>query len=363
MYGLKQAPRAWYSEIDSYFIAKGFQRSKSEPTLYVKTKGTSDILIISLYVDDLIFTGNDEKMIEEFKEDMMKKYEMSDLGLLHYFLGIEIHQKEESVFICQNKYAKTILEKFGMSNCNPVATPLIANEKLKKEDGSQEVDASIYRSLVGSLLYLTATRPDIMYATSLLSRFMHNPRQIHLGVARRVLRYIQGTLDYGILFERKVEPKLIGYCDSDWGGCLDDMKSTSGYVFTLGSGVFSWGSKKQQTVAQSSAEAEYVSASLATSHAIWLRRILNDIGENQGEATQLFCDNKSAIAMTKNPVHHSRAKHIALKHHFIREAVEENENEIGYCKTEDQVADIFTKALPREKFEYLRELMGVTTTH
>ena len=127
--------------------------------------------------------------------------------------------------------------------------------------------------------------------------------------------------------------------------------------------MFSWGSKKQQTVAQSSAEAEYVSASLATSHAIWLRRILDDIGENQGEATQLFCDNKSAIAMAKNLVHHSRAKHIALKHHFIREAMEENEIRIGYYKTEDQVADIFTKALPREKFEYLRELMGVTTTH
>ena len=145
----------------------------------------------------------------------------------------------------KKKYAKTILEKFGMGNCNPITTPLIVNEKLKKEDGSKDVDASIYRSLVGSLLYLTATRPDIMYATSLLSRFMHNPRQTHIGVARRVLRYIQGTLDYGILFERKVEPKLIGYCDSDCGRCLNDMESTSGYVFSLGSGVFSGGSKKQ----------------------------------------------------------------------------------------------------------------------
>ena len=146
-------------------------------------------------------------------------------------------------------------------------------------------------------------------------------------------------------------------------GCVDDMKSTSGYVFSLGSGVMSWGSKKQQTVAQSSAEAEYVSASLATSHAIWLRRIYEDLGEKQGEATPLFCDNKSAIAMAKNPVHHSRAKHIALKHHFIRDAVEDDEIKINYCNTEDQVADIFTKALSKDKFEYFREMMGVKTMH
>ena len=145
LYGLKQAPRAWYSDIDAYFITKGFQRSKSEPTLYVKTQGKTDILIISLYVDDLVFTGSDEKMIEEFKLDMMKKYEMNDLRLLHYFLGIEIYQNKESVFICQKKYAKTLLEKFRMSNCKSVATPLVVNEKLKKEDGS------IWKADVGTL--------------------------------------------------------------------------------------------------------------------------------------------------------------------------------------------------------------------
>ena len=360
LYGLKQAPRAWYSEIDAYFTKRGFQRSKSEPTLYIKTQGNTGILIVSLSVDDLVFTGSDEKMVEDFKGDMMMPYAMSDLGLLHYFLGIETCQNEESVFICQKKYAKTLLERFRMSNCKSIAIPLVVNEKLKKEDGSNEVDASLYRSLVGSLLYLTATRPDIMYATSLLSRFMHKPSQTHFGAAKRVLRYIQGTLDFGIMYERNVETKLFGFCDSDWGGCVDDMRSTSGYVFSLGSGVISCASKKQQTVAQSTAEAEYVSESLATSQAIWLRRILEDIGEKQGEATQLFCDNKSAIAMTKNPVYHSRTKHIALKHHFIREAVEDDEIVIKYCNTEDQVADILTKALPKDKFQYFRKMMGVT---
>ena len=148
LYGLKQAPRTWYSEIDSYFKEEGFERSKSEPTLYIKRRGPS-ILIISLYVDDMVVTGNDETMISNFKDEMMKRYEMSDLGLLHHFLGIEIHQEDKGVFICQNKYAQDLLGKFQMLDCNPVHTPLQVNQKLSKEDGSGEVDAARYRSIVG----------------------------------------------------------------------------------------------------------------------------------------------------------------------------------------------------------------------
>jgi hypothetical protein len=188
---------------------------------------------------------------------------------------------------------------------------------------------------------------------------MHKPTRIHYGAAKRILRYIQGTIKFGIMYERNVEPKLFGFCDSDWGGSVDDLKSTSGYTFTLGTGVFSWASNKQKSVALSTAEAEYVSASTATSQAVWLRRIIEDFGEKQKEATPLLCDNKSAIAMSKNPVYHSRAKHIALKYHYIRDAVEENQVDIVYCNTEDQVADIFTKALARERFVYLRGLLGV----
>jgi hypothetical protein len=362
LYGLKQAPRAWYSNIDNYFMKKGFEKSKNEPTLYVKRQGMVDILIVALYVDDLIFTGNNLKMIEDFRKEMMMRYEMNDLGLLHHFLGIEIYQEVDGVFICQKKYAEKILKKFGMFGCNPTDTPLVVNEKLKKEDGGKKVDASNYRSLVGNLFYLTSTRPDIMFPASLLSRFMNDPSHIHLGAAKRVLRYIQGTLGYGIKYDSKVETKLIGFCDSDWAGCMDDMKSTSGYVFSLGSGAFSWCSKKQQTVAQSSAEAEYVSAGVATQQAIWLKRILEDFGEKQ-EAVTIHCDNKSAIAMAKNPVFHGRTKHIAIKHHFIREAIEDEEVQLSFCKTNDQVADIFTKALPREKFQKLRDALGVQEQH
>lgn len=294
LYGLKQAPRAWYGQIDGYFIKKSFHRCKSEPTLYIKTEGTS-IIIVSLYVDDLIFMGNDHKMLQDFKADMMKTYEMNDLGLMHYFLGIEMSQNDKGIFICQKKYVESILKKFNMDKCNSVTTPLVVNEKLMKDDGSVKVNESLYRSVIGSLLYLSSTRPEIIFAASLLSRFMHCPNQTHLRAAKRVLRYIRGTSDFGILYYPIADAKLIGYTDSDWGGSVDDMRSTSGYAFSFGSGIFSWVSKKQDTTALSSAEAEYVSASLGTCQALWLRKILEDLDEKQDGGTVMYCDNKFAI--------------------------------------------------------------------
>ncbi|KAL0377326.1 UNVERIFIED_CONTAM: Retrovirus-related Pol polyprotein from transposon RE1 [Sesamum radiatum] len=362
LYGLKQAPRAWYSRIDNYFMNQGFRRSLSKPTLYVKRQG-NDTLIVSLYVDDLIYTGNNEKMIHDFKEDMMKTFEMSDLGLMHFFLGIEINQEKEGIFICQKKYTETLLKKFKMESCKIVTTPLVTGEKYKKEDGSEKVNGSIYKSLIGSLLYLTATRPDIMFATSLLSRFMQSPSQVHYGAAKRILRYLQGTKDFGIWYKSTNDAKLVGYTDSDWAGSADDMKSTSGYTFSLGSGIFSWASKKQATVAQSSAEAEYIAAAAASNQATWLRRILEDMGEKQEEPTTIYCDNKSAIAITKNPVQHNRTKHIDIKYHALREATTRGEIELKYCSTEEQLADMFTKALLRDKFEELRTKIGVSQKH
>ncbi|KAK4397351.1 Retrovirus-related Pol polyprotein from transposon RE2 [Sesamum angolense] len=290
LYGLKQAPRAWYSRIDKYFMDRGFRRSLSEPTLYIKSQDDSRL-----------------------QRDMMKTFEMSDLGLMHFFLGIEINQEKKGIFICQRKYTETLLKKFKMESCKTVTTPLVTGEKYQKEDGSQKVDGSMYRSLIGSLLYLTTIRPDIMFATSLLSRFMQSPSQVHYGAAKRILRYLRGTKDFGIWYKSTNDAKLIGYTDSDWAGSVDDMKSTSGYTFSLGSGIFTWASKKQATVAQSSAEAEYIAAAATSNQAIWLRRILEDIGEKQEEPTTIYCDNKSAIAITKNPVQHSRTKHIDIR--------------------------------------------------
>ena len=270
LYGLKQAPRSWYSRIDDHLLSLGFVKSLSESTLYIKHY-EGDILVIFLYVDDLLVTGNNAALIDEFKLEMMKVLEMTDLGLMTYFLGMEIKQSQDEVFVCQKKYAKEILKKFHMEDCKSMSTPMNQKEKLSKEDGTEKVDEAHFRSLIGSLMYLSATRPDILIAVSILSRFMHCASEIHLKAAKRVVRYINGTINFGIKFKKSKEFKLFGFSDSNWAGSIDDMKSTSGYCFSFGSGVFSWSSKKQETVAQSTAEAEFVAATSAVNQALWLR--------------------------------------------------------------------------------------------
>lgn len=360
LYGLKQAPRAWYSRIDNYFCSQGFRRSDNDATLYVKKLLDGGSLIISLYVDDLLVTSNNQQEVQQLMEEMQNQFKMSNLGKMNYFLGLEVHQTKDGIFMNQEKYAHEVLKKYKMESCKFVPTPLVQNLKLSKEDGAGKVNVSLYRSLVGSLLYLTSSRPDLMYAASLLSRFMQSPSEIHFAATKRVLRYLKGTTQFGIWYKPRKNGSLIGYVDSDWAGNIDDMKSTMGYVFSLGSGMFSWNSKKQEIVAQSTAEAEYVAGAAAANQAIWLRKILLDLGAEQLEATEIYCDSKSAIAIAQNPVQHGKTKHIQVKFHVIREAVKNHEIKLIHCCSDLQVADILTKALPKARFERLRELIGVS---
>nr|KYP75090.1 Retrovirus-related Pol polyprotein from transposon TNT 1-94 [Cajanus cajan] len=267
LYGLKQAPRSWYSRIDDHLLNLGFVKSLAESTLYVK-HNRANILIISLYVDDLLVTGSDTRLVEKLKKEMMEVFEMTDLGLMTFFLGMEIKQGEHEVFICQNKYAKEILKKFKLDECKEMSTPMNQKEKLSKEDGTEKIDQAYFRSMIGCLMYLTATRPDILNVVSILSRFMHCPSEMHLKAAKRVIRYVKGTCNFGIKYKWTEEFKLTGFSDSDWGGSIDDMRSTSGYCFSFGLGVFSWSSKKQATVAQSTAEAEFVAATAAVNQVL-----------------------------------------------------------------------------------------------
>ncbi|KAL5758668.1 hypothetical protein ACOSP7_021279 [Xanthoceras sorbifolium] len=211
-------------------------------------------------------------------------------------------------------------------------------------------------------MYLTATRPDILNTVSILSRFMHCASEWHLKAAKRVLRYVKGTCDFGIKFTRSKEFKLVGFSDSDWGGSIDDMKSTSGYCFTLGSGVFSWSSKKQEIVAQSTAEAELIAATATVNQALWLRKILIDLNLEQEENTEILVDNQAAIAISQNPVFHGKTKHFNIKLFFLRDIQKDGAIILVYCKTEDQVADLFTKPLPVGKFEFLRTKLGVCSS-
>lgn len=221
------------------------------------------------------------------------------------------------------------------------------------------MNEEVYKSLVGGLIYLTHTRPDLAYYVSIVARFMQSPSRIHFGVTTRILQYVAGAKSFVIWCQRTKAVNLVGSSDSDWPSDVDDRRSLSAYVFSIGSGVISWSSKKQNTFAQSSTEAEYISASGATCQAIWLRRVLEDLGWKQTEATEIHCDNKSAINLSKNPIMHNRSKHIELKYHFLREMVIKDQVKLEYCNTHNQLADVLTKALSIEKFVYFRHIPGV----
>lgn len=240
LYGLKQAPRAWYTRIDSYFQENSFLKCSSEPTLYIKSTSNGSMLIVCLYVDDLIFTDNDPSMSAEFREAMCSNFEMTDMGLMSYFLGLEVLQTGAGIFVSQKKYAADILKRFKMESCHPIKTPVEARLHLSKFDNSELVSPTYYQSLVGSLRYLTSTRPDIVFGVGVISRFMETPSQAHLVAAKRILHYIKGTHSHGIFYASGGHCNLVGYVDSDWAGDVDERKSTSGFVFHMSSGAISY---------------------------------------------------------------------------------------------------------------------------
>ena len=360
LYGLKQAPRAWYNKLESYFIKEGFERCPSEHTLFTKTM-EGKCLIVSVYVDDLIFTGNNVEMFERFKNSMKQEFDMSDLGRMKYFLGVEVVQHRGGIFINQRKYANEVLERFGMRNCNPVKNPIIPGFKLAKDEGGVSVDATTYKQMVGSLMYLTATRPDLAFVVSLVSRFMERPTELHQQAVKRVLRYIKGTTELGISYQKGGEEKLAAYTDSNYAGDTEDRKSTSGYAFLLSSGAVAWSSKKQPVVTLSTTEAEFIAAAACACQSIWMRRILDELGFERSKCTDIFCDNSSTIKLSKNPVMHGRSKHIDVRFHFLRDLTMDGIVKLEFCGSKDQLADIMTKHLTLEVFTRLRELLGVCT--
>src|SRR5664279_1683015 len=357
LYGLKQAPRVWYEHLKEFLVDRGFNVGLIDPTLFTKRVG-GDLFICQLYVDDIIFGSTNALFNNEFSKLMTDKFEMSMMGELKYFLGFEIKQYQEETFINQAKYTQDMLNKFKMNDSKPMKTPMSTTLDLNPNLDGKEVDQKVYRSMIGSLLYLCASRPDIMYSVGKCARFQASPRESHFQAVKRIFRYLVHTPNLGLWYPKGSSFQLIGYSDADYAGEKTDRKSTSGGCQFLGRSLVCWSSKKQNCIALSTTEDEYISAASCCAQLLWMRQTLKDYGVIY-DKVPLLCDNESAIKITHNPVQHSKTKHIEIRHHFIREHVEKGDIDLSYVPTKDQLADIFTKALDEPRFRALRNELNV----
>nr|GFA13449.1 retrovirus-related Pol polyprotein from transposon TNT 1-94 [Tanacetum cinerariifolium] len=290
LYGLKQAPRAWYDVFLQVLIESGFQKGSIDTTLFIKNKG-KHIMLIQIYVDDIIFGSTNSKYCTKFLDLMVKRFEMSMMGEMKFFLWLQVNQFSNGIFINQSKYILDILKRFGMENCDTVPTPMVEQAKHKLDLVGKSVDHTDYRNMIGSLMYVTSTRPDIMFATSV----------------KRIFCYLKGTINLGLWYPKDFGFDLTAYSDADHAGCHLDRKSTSGSVQFLGDKLVCWSSKKQNCV--STAESEYVAVSGCCTQVLWMRTQLTDFGFFY-DKVPIYCDSKSAIAISCNPVQHTRTKHI-----------------------------------------------------
>jgi hypothetical protein len=333
LYGLKQAPRAWYECLRDFLIANAFKVGKADPTLFTKTCD-GDLFVCQIYVDDIIFGSTNQKSCEEFSRVMTQKFEMSMMGELTYFLGFQVRQLKDGTFLSQMKYTQDLLKRFGMKDAKPAKTPMGTDGHVDLNKGGKSVDQKAYRSMIGSLLYLCASRPDIMLSICMCARFQSDPRECHLVAVKRILRYLVATPYFGIWYPKGSTFDLIGYSDSDYAGCKVVRKSTSGTCQFLGRSLVSWSSKKQTFIALSTAEVEYVAAGQCCAQLLWMRQTLRDFGYNLSKVP-LLCDNESAIRMAENPVEHSRTKHIDIRHHFLRDHQQKEDIEVYHVSTEN----------------------------
>ena len=362
IYGLKQSARCWNATLTNFLLADGYTKSTADECIFIKRK-KKNFVILAIYVDDVIPISNKPSMLEREKSKLKEKFAMVDNGPIHFMLGMVIKRDRQNrtMTIDQSEYIRNILRRFNMENCKPVAIPMDPSRKFTRTTNEDEsFNITLYQQAVGCLTYASLiSRPDIAAATGMLAQYMSNPSADHWSGINRVLRYLRGTIDYGLSYSDSGNNDLVGFSDADWAGDLDTRRSTSGYTFHVGTALVSWSSRKQATVARSSTEAEYVALSSATQEAIWLRRLMSDISFQEFPPTLINEDNQGAIELSKNAKHHERTKHIDIAHHFVRERVSSNEITVGYCPTQDMVADVMTKAVPRVKFEKFRSLLGV----
>uniref|UniRef100_A0A2N9EHC7 Integrase catalytic domain-containing protein n=1 Tax=Fagus sylvatica TaxID=28930 RepID=A0A2N9EHC7_FAGSY len=358
IYGLKQSPRAWFDKFSKAVVSHGMTRSQADHSVFFK-KTRTGIVILVVYVDDIVITGSDKEGIQILINHLSSSFLTKDLGKLRYFLGIEVARSKAGISLSQRKYTLDILQDTGYLGSKPVATPMEPNLKLMPDEGDFVDDPDTYRRLVGKLIYLTITRPDISYAVSIVSQFMTNPRVPHMNAVIRILKYLKNAPGRGLFYRSSGHLRIEGYTDADWAGSPSDRKSTTGYCTFIGGNLVTWRSKKQSVVARSSAEAEYRAMAHTTCELTWLRTVLQEFGLLTQGPTPLYCDNQAAIHIASNPVFHERTKHIEVDCHFVRSKVESKDIITPFVPSGSQLADIFTKALPKNAIDSICSKLGV----
>ncbi|GJT60937.1 putative ribonuclease H-like domain-containing protein [Tanacetum coccineum] len=348
LYGLHQAPRAWYARLSTFLLQHNYRRGTIDKTLFIK-KDSRDILLVQVYVDDIIFGSTNKAWCDDFEVLMKGEFEMSAMGEMTFFLGLQVKQLPDGLFISQDKYVKDMLTKFDMESVRTATTPYEAAKTKLKDETDPPVNVH---------LYLTASRPDIMFAVSACSRHQVTPLTSHLNAVKKIFKYLKGQPKLGLWYPKDSPFQLEAYSDSDYAGSHGDRKSTTGGCQFLGRRLISWQCKKQTIVATSSTEAEYVAAASCCAQVLWIQNQLLDYGFNFMN-TKIFIDNQSTICIVKNPVFHQRTKHIEIRHHFIRDANEKNLIQVLKIHTDDNVADLLTKAFDGPRFAYLVVHIGM----
>ena len=366
IYGLKQAPRAWYYELRHFLLASRFHNSHSDTSLFI-FQSAPHVLYLLVYVDDIIVTGSNDAVLSQFVSSLAKRFSLKELGDLSYFLGVEVISHKHGLLLSQRRYITDLLTRLHMHEAKPVLTPLPSSASaVSLKSGLPLPDPTIYREVVGSLQYLSLTRPDVSFAVNKLSQFMHHPTDTHWILVKRILRYLLGTLNKGLLLRRDspcslhaFADKLHAFSDADWAGNKDDYSSTSAYLVYLGSNLISWSSKKQKTIARSSTEAEYRSVAATAAELSWVCSLIQELGVALPTPPVIYCDNVGATQLSSNPIFHSRMKHVAVDYHFIRDQVQSGRLRVAHISSADQLADLLTKPLSTSQFQFFRDKIGL----
>ncbi|GJX72147.1 putative ribonuclease H-like domain-containing protein [Tanacetum coccineum] len=357
LYGLHQAPRAWYATLSTFLEEKRYRRGAINKTLFIK-KDKKDIMLVQVYVDDIIFSSTRKSWCDEFEALMKGRFQMSSMGELTFFLGLQVKQKLHGLFISQDKYVAEMLKKFDLASVKTAITPMETKVALTKDEEAADVDVHLYRSMIGSLMYLTASRPDIMFEVCACSHFQVTPKTSYINAVKRIFKYLKRKPNLGLWYPRESLLNLEAYLDSDYAGANLDRKSTTGGCQFLGKRLISWQCKKQTIVATSTIEAEYVAAASCCGKVLWVQNQMLDYGFNFMN-TKIHIDNESTICIVKNPVYHSKTKHIEIRHHFIRDSYEKKLIRVEKIHTDFNVADLLTKAFDGPRFNFLVVNIGM----